>query len=213
MGELVFPRIQKRISDFLYEEEGTIPRSKIITIGTMVMLLSVFFADSAFAGHRSHSSHRSHYSHYSHSSHSSGYHGSHSSHSSHSNHSNHSNATPEPVPQVFKPSTPSSNKSINGVSLLPVSTEDPNIILSSMKNSGTAQAASTPLPVGSTAGIDMTTIVNSGNIPVLDAGKTPINWGKTPVPAPSGDIIAGTSAVNIRAEANNPANEHTAENV
>lgn len=39
MGELRFPTIQKRISDFLYEEEGTIPRSKIITIGTMVLLL------------------------------------------------------------------------------------------------------------------------------------------------------------------------------
>ena len=55
-----FPKLQKRINDFLLEEEGTIPRSKIITVGTMLLLLSVFFVNDAFAGHRSHSSHRSH---------------------------------------------------------------------------------------------------------------------------------------------------------
>ena len=43
--KILFPKVQKRIADFIYEEEGTIPRSKIITVGTMVLLLSLFYAE------------------------------------------------------------------------------------------------------------------------------------------------------------------------
>jgi len=72
-----FPKVKKSLSDFLYEEEGNIPRSTMLTIGTMVLLLSVFYADDVFAAHSSHSSHSSHKSHSSHTSHTS-----HSSHDS-----------------------------------------------------------------------------------------------------------------------------------
>ncbi len=81
MAKVQFPEAKKRIEDFLYEEEGNIPRSKMLTLGTMVLLLTLFYASEAFAAHRSHTSHSSHKSHSSHRS------GSHSSHSS-STHSN-----------------------------------------------------------------------------------------------------------------------------
>ena len=84
MADSFFPKVKKSITDFLYEEEGNIPRNKLLTLGSMILLLSILYADEAFAGHRSHSSHSSHGSHGS-SSHGSS-HGSHSSHESHSSH-------------------------------------------------------------------------------------------------------------------------------
>jgi len=82
-----FPKIKKKLSDFLYEEEGNIPRSTMLTIGTMALILSVFYFndifDDDFSTHYSHDSHDSHYSHDSHDSHWS--HDSHYSHSSHFN--------------------------------------------------------------------------------------------------------------------------------
>lgn len=87
MGELFFPKIHRSISDFLYEEEGNIPRSKMLMVGSMVLLLGILYAQDAFAAHKSHSSHRSHSSHSSHRSGS----GSHSSHQSHQSHVSHSN--------------------------------------------------------------------------------------------------------------------------
>ncbi len=89
MDKLSIPRIKKSISDFMYEEEGNIPRSKMLTIGSMLVLLSmIFLSDEAFAKHGSHSSHGSHGSHGSHSSSSHVSHGSHSSHVS-GDHSSH----------------------------------------------------------------------------------------------------------------------------
>ena len=98
-----FPKIKKSIKDFVRDEDGGITRSKLIAVGSMVLLMTMVSAIQAYAAHRSHSSHsshsstsynRGHVSHISHTSHSSGSgsHGSHSSHSSssHSNHSNHS---------------------------------------------------------------------------------------------------------------------------
>ena len=102
MSEKLVPKIKKSIEDFLYEEEGNITRNKILTVGSMMLIMGVLLATEAFAvhsshrSHSSHSSHKSHSSHRSHSSHSSGsYHGSHSSHSNtHSSHSSHTNVAP-----------------------------------------------------------------------------------------------------------------------
>jgi len=95
MDKSIFPHIKKSIEDFVSDQEGNIPRNKVLTIGSMMLILSVLLADQAFAGHSSHRSHSSHSSHRSHSnsghySHSS--HSSHSSHTSSSTHSNHSNS-------------------------------------------------------------------------------------------------------------------------
>lgn len=90
-GEELFPKIQRGISNFLFDQEGNIPRNKILTVGSMMVLLSVLLAQDAFAKHTSHSSHRSHSSH---SSHSSGSHSSsHESHVSHQSHVSHSSST------------------------------------------------------------------------------------------------------------------------
>ena len=86
MGKDIFPQVKRSIQDFLYEEEGNIPRNKMLTVGTMVLLMSILFASDAFAAHRSHSSHRS------------GSHSSHGSHNSHSNATPRPTATPVPVP-------------------------------------------------------------------------------------------------------------------
>ena len=101
-----FPVVDRSISDFLMEEEANISRKKILSVGTMLILVTLFLSTDVFAkhsSHRSHSSHSSHVSghlsgHQSHSSHqsheshvSSSYHSSHSS-SVHSNHASHSSA-------------------------------------------------------------------------------------------------------------------------
>ena len=81
----LFPTIDRSISDFLLEEEANISRKKILSVGTMLILVSLFLGTSVFAKHTSHSSHKSHVSH---TSHSSGY-GGHSSHESHQSHQSH----------------------------------------------------------------------------------------------------------------------------
>lgn len=108
MSEKLFPTIKKSIEDLINDEEGNIPRGKLIMLGSTIMLMGMIMGIDVFAkhySHRSHSSHSSHSStsyhrsHVSHTSHSSGYdhssHGSHSSHSnthsSHASHSSHSN--------------------------------------------------------------------------------------------------------------------------
>jgi activator of HSP90 ATPase len=94
--ENVFPKIVKSVETYLFDEEGSIPRSKLVHVGSMVLLLGMVLGLDAFAKHSSHSSHQSHSSHssgsgghVSHVSHSSHVSGSHSSHSS-SSHSSHS---------------------------------------------------------------------------------------------------------------------------
>lgn len=83
----LFPEFQKSLENLIEDEEGTIPGKKLLTLGTMVIILSSLLSVDAFAGHRSHSSHTSHSSHSS----GSGGHGSHSSHESHQSHESHSN--------------------------------------------------------------------------------------------------------------------------
>ena len=99
----LIPKISKKISDFLYEEEGNISRGKILTVGSWLLVAGILFADSSHRSHSSHSSssyggggHSSHESHQSHQSHQSG--STHSNHSSsattHSSHSSSTTTTP-----------------------------------------------------------------------------------------------------------------------
>ena len=69
----LFPEIKKEVKDFLSEEEGNISRSKILTIGSLIVMMSVLLMDEVFAAHSSHysSGHGSHVSHASHESHAS----------------------------------------------------------------------------------------------------------------------------------------------
>lgn len=102
MDDKLFPVISKSVSDLINDEEGSIPRSKLIVLGSTIMLMGMIMGIDAFAAHSSHRSHSSHSSHsstsyhrshVSHTSHQSGY--GHSSHGSHSNtHSSHSNSQP-----------------------------------------------------------------------------------------------------------------------
>ncbi len=149
MDEL-FPQIKKKIEYLIEDEEGNIPGNRLLTLGTLVVLLGILLGPDAFAAHRSHRSHsshrshrssnthRSHSSHANHSNHSSHYsHSSHESHSSvnvHSNHSSsatqtspiiHSNDASESishnVPSVEKPYVPPAYE-VPGISVPPVST-------------------------------------------------------------------------------------------
>ena len=124
MEEKLFPRIQKSVETFLNDEEGNVPRNKLLTVGSMVILMGILLTMDAFAAHRSHSSHSSHSSHKSHSSHRS-----HSSHNSHSNHANHSNY----------PSTPSLN------------TPNSNVVLESLPDMSTVNLVPPTVPALSNA--------------------------------------------------------------
>lgn len=98
MSNELFPKVKKSINDLIDDEEGNIPRSKLVVIGSTIMLMGMIMGIDVYATHRSHTSHSSHSStsyHRSHVSHTSarggGSHSNHSSHSSHSNtHSSHS---------------------------------------------------------------------------------------------------------------------------
>lgn len=71
MSNEKYPQFTRILSDFLYEEEANISRKRIITVGTLLALATLFLANEALAKHGSHSSHSSHASHASHASHSS----------------------------------------------------------------------------------------------------------------------------------------------
>lgn len=88
MKNEIVPKIKKSIEDFLYEEEGNITRKKVLTVGSMMLIMGVIMSIDAFA---SHSSHKSHSSHSSHKSSSSG--SGHSSHVSHVSHTSHSSSS------------------------------------------------------------------------------------------------------------------------
>lgn len=103
MSDSIFPHINEGIENFLFDEEGNIPRSKIIAIGSMLVVMGILMTEDIYAAHRSHSthsshsshissSHSSHYTHSSHSSHVSSTHSTHSSHSDHASHASHSNS-------------------------------------------------------------------------------------------------------------------------
>lgn len=99
-------KIQQQLTDFLYEEEGNISRGKILTVGSLMLIAGIIFADEVYAAHSSHRSHSSHSSHSSHRSHTS--HRSHSSHSSssyHYSHASHSNVIP-PLTNYQTPQVP-----------------------------------------------------------------------------------------------------------
>lgn len=82
----LFPNVKRSITNYLYEEEANISRSKMLAMGSLMILVSFLLLDhDVFAAHRSHSSHASHASHASGSS-TPSYHYSHSSHVSHASH-------------------------------------------------------------------------------------------------------------------------------
>lgn len=84
-----FPEIKKSITDLISDEEGSIPRHKLVTIGSTLLLMGLILGFDSAAAHESHVSHSSHASHGSHGSHSStSYHKSHVSHTSHASHYN-----------------------------------------------------------------------------------------------------------------------------
>lgn len=87
-NNLKFPKIDKALTDFLNDEDGNIARNKLVSIGSLILLMSIFYSDTVFA-HGSHVSHSSHSSHESHSS--TSYIRDHTNHSSHSNHGSHTN--------------------------------------------------------------------------------------------------------------------------
>lgn len=98
----IFPKIKKSINDFINDEDGSTTRSKLISVGSMVLLMTIFAGIDAYAAHSSHKSHsshsstsyyRGHVSHTSHTSHTSSTHSNHGSHSNHSNHASHSSHT------------------------------------------------------------------------------------------------------------------------
>ena len=60
MEEKLFPRIQKSVETFLNDEEGNVPRNKLLTVGSMVILMGILLTMDAFAAHRSHSNHANH---------------------------------------------------------------------------------------------------------------------------------------------------------
>mgnify|MGYP007092389825 CR=1 FL=1 len=103
MSDSIFPHINESIENFLFDEEGNIPRSKIIAIGSMLVVMGILMTEDIYAAHRTHSTHRTHsshrnnghtthYSHTTHSSHVSSTHSTHSNHSNHASHASHSNS-------------------------------------------------------------------------------------------------------------------------
>lgn len=102
MDNYKFPSIKKTIDDFINDDDGNITRNQLVTIGAMILVMSIMSGIDAYAKHGSHRSHGSHGSHSStsyirdHSNHAShsdhGSHESHSSHTSHSNTASHSNS-------------------------------------------------------------------------------------------------------------------------
>lgn len=103
MNDSIFPHINEGIENFLFDEEGNIPRSKIIAIGSMLIVMGILMTEDIYAAHRTHSTHRTHsshrnnghtthYSHTTHSSHVSSTHSTHSNHSNHASHASHSNS-------------------------------------------------------------------------------------------------------------------------
>ncbi len=88
-----FPTIKKSIEDLINDEEGNIPRGKLITIGSTLMLMGMIMGIDVYATHGSHKSHSSHSStSYVRSHSSTSYVRSHSSHGSHTSHASHASS-------------------------------------------------------------------------------------------------------------------------
>ena len=56
MQEPIFPSIKRSLENLIEDEEGNIPAGKLLTIGTMVVLLANILSIEGFAAHGSHSS-------------------------------------------------------------------------------------------------------------------------------------------------------------
>jgi len=141
----MFPTIRRSLESFIEDEEGNIPRNKLLAIGTVIVVMSLVFGSETLAAHGSHSSHSSHASHAStsyhrsHSSHSD--HGSHASHGSHTSHSNtaiHSNSNYSAAGDYGTPLAPTA-KSIAGVQSAPIVDSE------SLWKSTTSQEFATPV--------------------------------------------------------------------
>ena len=93
MNNDLFPKVKKSINDLIDDEEGNIPRSKLVVIGSTIMLMGMIMGIDVYATHRSHSSHTSHSS--------TSYHRSHVSHTSarggHGSHGNTHSSAPAHV--------------------------------------------------------------------------------------------------------------------
>lgn len=143
-GNNLFPKVQRSITDFLLDQEGNIPRNKILTVGSMMVLLTVLMAQDAFAKHSSHSSHKSHSSHSSgsggHSSHES--HVSHVSHSSHvsGEHSAHSSSTHSSTADTQSPVPPYSGGEAtpSAINIQPPQIPQPNVVQDVLPNLSSA---------------------------------------------------------------------------
>lgn len=85
MASEKFPNIIKSIENYLTDEEGNITRNKILTIGSLAMILGIIYSMDVYAKHGSHGSHGSHSSHSS-----TSYIKSHTNHFSHNSHESHS---------------------------------------------------------------------------------------------------------------------------
>lgn len=180
-GSELFPKIQRDISNFLFDEEGNILRSKILTVGSMMVLLSVFLAQDAFAKHTSHSSHKSHSSHSSHSSgsHSSSHssHVSHQSHSSHassthsSNHSSHISSTHIVTPDGGTSTNPSTPSGSSGTA-------------SSAATPGTTTTPSSP-GTGTTPNSSTATGSPSTTVPIVDSLPAAMEIAPPQIPQPN----------------------------
>lgn len=131
MNDKLFPTIKKSIEDLINDEEGNIPRGKLLMLGSTIMLMGMIMGIDVYAAHSSHSSHSSHTSHsstsyhrshVSHTSHRSGYnHASHSSHSNtHSSHGSHSSAPPHVNSNTGASHISNAGGSIPGTSEIPV---------------------------------------------------------------------------------------------
>ena len=57
MSNELFPKVKKSINDLIDDEEGNIPRSKLVVIGSTIMLMGMIMGIDVYATHRSHTSH------------------------------------------------------------------------------------------------------------------------------------------------------------
>jgi hypothetical protein len=147
--EFKFPTIKKSIEDFIEDEDGNITRSKLVVIGTMIMVMSIMLSIDGYTKHGSHGSHsshsstsyvRSHTSHESHSNH--GSHASHASHTSHSNTASHSNSLYSAEGDVSYGPSVSSIPSVHGT--VQTSSPNANAVVANTTSSSAVLNASLP---------------------------------------------------------------------
>ena len=52
MEESLFPKIKKSVTDLIHDEEGNIPRSKLVMIGSTIMLMGMMMGIDTLAAQR-----------------------------------------------------------------------------------------------------------------------------------------------------------------